>query len=452
MKRALVCLALAACASDDRPIVVELDSGDAEVTRAFAVAGERVVTIVTHDPTLVEAWAEGGAFVDAPAEQRDAGLSISWLAPALVEGELEVTIAGDGEVMLSAWARGELPPPATRARSAAWFDPLLLDDQQAVSFARVMAAMADDGHGGLLLERWFRAFAAGPGAGRATFAQFLDEITTAQGGDPRAWNLGALPFEVTGIHNRLDLARPGDCGELRVSMASTHGTFSPVHLIVLFRQDARADDATPDGVTHCRGTARRWARLAALDDAAFAAAARELLATSLTRDRFLLAESVELTLSPWQWRQWTPDGAGGLANPPLFQTVDVARVNAPGATRDAFLAEVAANADAIAAQTWVVPAAFRSPVAEVQPNEQARLVDLTPLPGTLATYPELPRALGMVGCPRCHTDDADFVQTAIDRTPSPFYDRELDARTARIDALARGGWPARATFGPLAGR
>jgi hypothetical protein len=99
-----------------------------------------------------------------------------------------------------------------------------------------------------------------------------------------------------------------------------------------------------------------------------------------------------------------------------------------------------------------VPAAFRSPVAEVQPNEQARLVDLTPLPGTLATYPELPRALGMVGCPRCHTDDADFVQTAIDRTPSPFYDRELDARTARIDALARGGWPARATFGPLAGR
>ena len=63
--------------------------------------------------------------------------------------------------------------------------------------------------------------------------------------------------------------------------------------------------------------------------------------------------------------------------------------------------------------------------------------------------PPGPRALGMIGCPRCHTDDADFVQTGIDRRPSPFYDRELDARAARLDELAGDGWPSPAPFGPL---
>src|SRR6185503_12249355 len=136
----------------------------------------------------------------------------------------------------------------------------------------------------------------------------------------------------------------------------------------------------------------------------FASASREIVTAGITHERFLLAESVELTISPWQWRQWLPDGAGGFVNPPLFQTIDVERVNAVGPTRDAFLAAVRENAGAIAARTWSVPADLRSRVAEVQPNAKATLPDLAPLTDTLAMYPELPRAIAMVGCPRCHTD------------------------------------------------
>jgi hypothetical protein len=341
---------------------------------------------------------------------------------------------------MTVWTRGPHVPPVSRDRSLAWFDPAILDAD--VSFAKLLAAISVDGHGGAVLDRWFRAFASGPGAGRATFAQFLDEVTVAQGSDPTQWNLAALPFKVTGVHNRVDLAAGDHCGELRVSVASTHATFSPVHLIFLFRQLRLADDVTPDGAVHCRGTARRWARLSALDDARFRTAARELLATGLVRERFLMAESVELSLSPWQWRQWQ-FGAGAVTNPTLFQTIDVARVNTPGPVREAFLAAVSANAEAIATRTWTVPAQFRSTVAEVQPNEQAPLVDV----GTLS--PILPRALGMIGCPRCHTDDADFVQTGIDRKPSPFYDKELDARALRLDALGRGESPPAPSFGPL---
>jgi hypothetical protein len=309
-----------------------------------------------------------------------------------------------------------------------------------------MAAISADGHGGALLDRWFRAFAAGPGAGRATFAQFVDEVAAAQGADPTQWNLAVLPFKVTGIHNRVDLANTEHCGELRVSIASTHATFSPVHLIFLFRQPPRASDVTPDGVVHCRGTARMWARLTALDDAGFRSQAKQLVAESFTRERFLLAESVELSLSPWQWRQWTFDASGAAANPPLFQTIDVDRVNAPGPVRDAFLAAVSANASAIGARTWSVPTMFRSAVAEVQPNSKAPLVSLS---GSDLASPEMARALSMIGCPRCHTDDADFLQTGIDRKVSPFYDRELDARAARLDALGRGERPAAPPFGPL---
>lgn len=446
---AISALLLAACTGDEGSIVVDVSSATASETRTFDVHGAREVTLVTHEPLVVEAWIDGGTFVDVPADQLFAGASASWLAPDTLDGRRTVAIAADGEVTLEVHARGMTAPAATRARSATWFDASILDDPAAVSFARVMAAIADDGHGGVLLDRWFRGFAAGPGAGRATFAQFLGEIASAQGSDPHAWDLESLPFEVTGVHNRMDLAHGDDCGELRVSIASTHPTFAPLHLLFIFRQPAQADDVTPDGIVHCRGTARRWASLAALDANAFATAARDLLAASVTHERFDLAESVELTISPWQWRQWRPDGAGGLTNPPLFQTVDVARVNASGPTRDAFLADAAAHADSIAARTWVIPAAYRSAVVEVQPTAKAPLVDLTPLTATLAAYPDLARDIGNVGCPRCHTDDADFVQTSVDRVPSPFYDKELDARTARIDALAHAGWPSPVPFGPL---
>lgn len=396
--RALIAL-LAACAGTSEPIVVDVSRGDARIE----FDGTRDVQIVGDDGQLVEVFATTG----------------TWIAPRATVEDFVV----DGRGTLYVWARGPVLPAAVRERSLAW----LAGVEDLVTFEQVLQPLG----GSTLLERWFRAFAAGPGAGRAAFAQFLDEVDVS--------NLATLPFRVTGVHNRIDLAAGDHCGELRVSVASTHPTFSPVHLIFLYRQMPRDDDVRPDGVVHCRGTARMWARLSELDDRAFRAEARRIVERTFTREHFLMAESVELTISPWQWRQWILEANGALTNPPLFQTIDVARVNSPGPLRDAFLAAVAANADAIARRVWVVPAMFRTAVAEVQPNSKAPLPDAG----------EHARALGMIGCPRCHTDDADFVHTAIDRTPSPFYDNELDARAARLDALGRGETPPAPPFGPL---
>ncbi|MBP6838595.1 MAG: hypothetical protein KA190_14970 [Kofleriaceae bacterium] len=441
----------AACGDDGADDVLDLDrvvdaSGHGQLV-VDASAGTTVRLRATD--LVIEGWldGDGAAFADPPPAQLATGASAAWAAPRPVDGEVTWTIAGGDTLTL--WARGPGVPAIRRERALTWLTPVLLDDPAVVSLSRLLAVLGGDGHGGALLERWFTAFSRGPGAGRAAFAQFLDEVRAAQGADARRWDLTTLPFTVTGVHLRHDLADADGCGQLRVSLASTHPVLAPAHLIFLFDTPPGADDVTPDGHVHCRGVARRWARLGAGDDAGWQAAARQILDEALVPDRFLLAESVELTVSPWQWRQWEPDGAGGLRNPPLAQTVDLARVDAAGPVREAFLVDVAAHAADIAAQRWVIPAAYRAPTAEVDPNARAGEPDLTPLPDVVAAYPSLGRSLVIVGCPRCHTEDADFVQTSVARQPSPFYDRELDARAARLDALGRGEWPEVPAFAPL---
>ena len=302
-----------------------------------------------------------------------------------------------------------------------------------------------------MLDAWFRRFATTLHSERAGPAQLADELALTHGADPATWDLDALPFKVTGVHNRLDLAdRGGGCGELRVSIASTHPTYAPFHMLFLFRQAPGEGDVGPGGAVHCLATARRWARLAALSDDDFVIASSLLLEEVLVHERFLLAESVELTVSPWEWRQWTPSESGELDNPPLFMTVATPMLNEAGPLRDDFLAFVAENAESLASRTTPIPSGFRAQSARVPPSVPAERLDLTGLdPAILAAYPSLAGRIEIVGCPTCHTTDANFVQTNVDRTFSPFYERELDARGARLDAMQTGEPVPVPPFGPL---
>lgn len=350
---------------------------------------------------------------------------------------------------------GPLPGPVDRARSLVWTDPAILDDTEAVSLARVMAAAADDGHGGRLLDRTLRRFGTTPFSERRDLARIADALRDDLGDDPADWDLTLAPFIATGVHLRLDLADGGACGELRVSFSTTHATVQPLHLIFLF--EMRPEPGWRD----CRSLAVRLARLSALPGDAFLDAARELLVEHLSADRFLLMESAEFVTFPWEWRQWVPTPNDDpqtadvlpmvLENPPLFQTVDVEGLNnAGGALRRAFLDWVEDNAAAIDARTAVVPEAFRAPFA-IAPTAVPR----TPLtlrgidPGVAARYPDLRRNLELIGCPVCHTADAEFVQTHPDRTFSDFYDKELDARAAFMDAWVRTGRKPPVPYGPL---
>lgn len=344
------------------------------------------------------------------------------------------------------------PPPVVIDKSLVWASTqgALLDDATAVGLRQVMSAFSGDAQGGVLLASWFDAFATTAHSQRYGPALLSSSWRTQFGADPAQWDLDALPFTVTAVHNRIDLlsrdASSGHCGEFRVSLASTDPTYQPLHVIFLFRQPLGEDDVDGGDVT-CRGAARRWAALSALEGAELAAAQRVILDESLVPANALLAESVEQTVSPWEWRQWQL--AGTPSNPPLFQTVDIPRMNLAGAERDAFLAWVETNAAALDARTLAVPTTYRSASARVADGFPRELLDLTGVPaGVLAQFPDLRKNVELVGCPVCHTADADFVQTKPDRTFSPFYEKELDARKVFLDALSSGADPV-TPFGPL---
>ena len=314
-----------------------------------------------------------------------------------------------------------------------------------ISFAKLMSLAASDAHGGALLFQWFNRFATTSHSERALPAQFIDGVIAAQGADPTRWDLSLLPFKVTGVHNRIDLAKRepgGHCGELRASVSSSDVTLQPFHVLFLFQQPIGEGDVV-DGQVTCAGTAQRWAALSGLEGAAFEQRLRQLLAQGLTHARFSLMETVEFTLAPWEWRQWVPAPDGGVENPPMFQQLDVEKLNGAGPLRDDFLAWVDANAPQLDQRRLLIPERFRAQSVRVTQG-----IPRTPLSLSNAAFPALRQELEIIGCAACHTADAQFVQTRSERSVSPFYEKELRARAVHLASMARGNAPA-PPFGPL---
>ncbi|MFZ9889691.1 MAG: hypothetical protein ACO3JL_19520, partial [Myxococcota bacterium] len=381
-----------------------------------------------------------------------------WLASRpLGPGAHELAVTADAhDVTVEVWNRGPLIIPLAEDRSLVWTESALLDDPTAVGLGRVLGTLAADGHGGALFAAWLTRFSTTAHSERAGPAVLLEELRAAHGDDERQWDLDTLPFIATAVHNRLDLRNDRSCGELRISFASLHPVWRPLHLLFLFRQPPYDDDISPGGTVHCHGTARRWARLSTLEGDAFLAAARQWLEDGLTEERFLLAESEELTVSPWEWRQWvlvehTTDAELPLRfeNPALFQTVDVARVNAPGPLRQAFLSFVEQNAAVLDERRALLPEEFRPLSVRVNAGVPWIPLDLAGVDAeVLASFPKLRQHIEAVGCSGCHST-GEFVQTREDRSFSAFYEGELLARRAHLDTLQHGALPGLPAFGPL---
>lgn len=337
-------------------------------------------------------------------------------------------------------------PPVHFDHSLTWTSPALLDDPGRISLRGVFSSIDATRDPGVLLAQLLDTFARTAHSERAGPAQLADQLRATLGADPATWDFQALPFRITGVHNRIDLARGDHCGELRVSIASTDPVYAPLHLLFIFRQPASPDDFDWGRLT-CQGTAREWAALS--DEATSEDTVVTAWRPRLTPERFLMVESLEFTVAPWEWRQWTYAG-GAFDNPPLFQVVDPARVNEAGPARDDFLSVVQANADAIDRRVFLWPSRFAAPSIRVNQGVPRTPVDLTGLPAqTLERYPSLRQHAELVGCPACHTAAAEFVQTRIDRTFSPFYAKELIAREQRLTELASGAGEVSAPFGPL---
>jgi len=130
---------LVACSSapGDDSVVIDLH-GDPELEVSRTFGGPATVSIVGGAGLIVEGWVED-----------------TWIPPRPVTDDFEIDIQTAGTVTLVVWTRGAHLPPVSRDRSLAWFDPAILDAD--ISFAKVMAAVSFDNHGGAVLDRWFRA-------------------------------------------------------------------------------------------------------------------------------------------------------------------------------------------------------------------------------------------------------------------------------------------------------
>ncbi len=436
-------LSLAALAGD-APLVV-----DERLALGAGTLSVELVDIPEGALVSVEVAAEDGAVeatlgAEPPTEAR--GDAAWWRSRPVGADALTLEIASAApEVRVRVVARSRAPD-ALRDRSLVWTDASLVDDDSAVGLSRVMAAAAGDGHGGALLDTWLRTFATTRHSERPALADFADHLRATFGDDPSAWDLDALPFRVTAVHNRLDLRNDDHCGELRVSLNVTDEAHPFIHFLFLFAQTPTDLDVSLTGAVHCEDTASRWAGLSALDEDAFQSAARRMLDDALVPASFLLAESLERSVGTWEWRQWQPSG-DALENPPLFQTVDVERLNEPGAAREDFLAWVAAEAEAIVGRRALVPPRFAPLSARATEGIARPELDLAGLDP--AVDPDAARdALDTVGCPGCHARSPTFLQTNADRTFSPFYEDELEARAAALDSF-RTGSPIDAPFGAL---
>jgi hypothetical protein len=195
-------------------------------------------------------------------------------------------------------------------------------------------------------------------------------------------------------------------------------------------------------------TARRWAAMSLLDGDALQVAMQQTFAEGFTHERFSLIETVEQSISPWEWRQWTQqtDPSGVLPfildNPPMFQQPDLTMT---GATLDGFLSWVYANASDLDARRVLIPAMYCGKVAAMT---QGQALATLPIDGG-TQFPHLRQNIELVGCPACHTaDNMQFVQTSSERVPSAFYVKELQARATNLESLARGEKPF-VPFGPL---
>jgi hypothetical protein len=424
------------------------------ITRTFTIApGHACLTplyISAPVPRIVEIKTTAGSLrvgvedrpEDEPGWQRPRELTVS-IHPVFVDNPGPDPLTATLEIL----DHGPSPGPLVRDRSLVWTHPAIVETPPACRLACLLSNISADAHGGQLLRQWFDRFSTTAHSERLGPKNLLEDHVTQTGlADPTTWDLDALPFTVTAVHNRLDLRTTAHCGELRVSLASTHPIFRPFHLIFLFAQPPVPADISPGGALHCAATALRWARLADLPEPEFIAAAHALVAEHVTLANFLAAESNEFMIAPWEWRQWFFTDPLALDNRPLFQTVDIPRLNAPGPDRDAFLAWAEANAADLSARRLAIPEEFRSPSARA--NQGTPWVPLILPPALDAAWPDLRRNLEIVGCPACHATDAEFVQTLPDRTFSPFYAKELDARAVYFHGLFDGtaGPP---PFGPL---
>ena len=198
----------------------------------------------------------------------------------------------------------------------------------------------------------------------ASVYEIAHESLVSGWGTLRTWL--AESWHTTALVNRLDLLRPGHCGEARIAFAYNGGYGDVSQRMTLI-----VELAVPDDGHGCQQVAQAWAELSAIDDPAERLLRLKALYEPLLRPEHLgQVRSNEFInperSAPWELREWHLVG-GELVLAPAKQAVDERFSDSPE-----LLAWVQASRDSIRAGTAEIPERFLAAMVPVTGEHHTR--------------------------------------------------------------------------------
>ncbi len=265
---------------------------------------------------------------------------------------------------------------------------------------------------------------------RDGFAAFLEELQPDSPGV--AQRLSKL-LPITALINRLDLTKPGNCGEARLSYALTRAYSDGNQRMTLI-----VELVVPDDGHGCRSVAQRWAELSMQDSAearrtALIAFYSELLKPEglgqIRTNEFLNRTGKE----PWELREFHRNSDGFLQAVPVAQTVDQRFAADAG-----FLTWVQNNATALLAENAVIPASY---LGAASTEDGGRLK----LNGAAGISSSVENALNQQSCAGCHLTETNSPFVHIGERLGKFAGTEYQPiGRAVLDSFLQKELPARA--------
>lgn len=222
---------------------------------------------------------------------------------------------------------------------------------------------------------------------RIGFGYFLSELSPDS---PGLTVRLASRMHTTALVNRVDLAKPGDCGEARLTFALT-SAYSDGNQRMTMIVELRV----PDDGNGCRSVAQRWAELSLIEDVAERRARLITLYSELLKPETLGQIRTNEFLNrtgkePWELREFRLNGSGMLELSAVSQTVDRRFVKDTN-----LLSWMKQNAAAIQAGNAVIPAQY---LAAASTEDGGRLS----FGSSDSTAQAAEKALNAQSCAGCH--------------------------------------------------
>ena len=305
-------------------------------------------------------------------------------------------------------------------------------DDRAFSFEAMHNRIASDGDGAALFAQWastltapltINGFVAQP---RQGFTDFVAGLPRLQDGHI---DLAAAGFRATAFVNRLDILRPGDCGESRVVYTKESGAFARNdRMTIIF------EFVVPDDGSGCENATARWTALRGLQGDALREAAVQLMLDNSRPEVLGQMRINDFINAPfWELREFHLDSGvlvpAAVADTPPFEL-------ARDPALRTFVRDNANRFNAGAREREILPTTLLAPASRAD-GERFIFGQLVPsLPGLDANF-------NVMTCSGCHLTETGtgFVHVG-ERTAttqsnlSQFLLGELEFRAAFLETVA----------------